>query len=454
MDTPETHYVKSGTVHIAYQVVGESAIDLVVVPGIFTNVDYQWEEPSSAAFLRRLASFARLILFDPRGTGLSDRAPELPTVDQQMDDVNAVVEAVGSKRAAIFGLSQGGPMAALYAATYPGRTSALVLYATYPCVRGDADYPWGRSEEWLEEWSRGLEYEWGKGTVLSRLAPSAAGDEYFRRWWMRLERYSSAPGNALAYYRMNVQIDIRQILPTIKVPTLVLHRAGDTFRPPGTSRYIAARIPGARYVEVPGVDHLPYVGDADAIADEIQEFITGVRPAPEPDRILATVVFTDIVGSSHQAAALGDHRWRALLEHHRVLVRKELQRFRGREVDTAGDGFLATFDGPARAIRCSMAIQAAVDPIGLAVRAGVHTGEIELMDGGVGGIAVHIAARVAALAGAGQVLVSSTVKDLVAGSGIRFEEVGTHDLKGIPGEWRLYSAREAPRSAEGETTLG
>jgi pimeloyl-ACP methyl ester carboxylesterase len=454
MEPPPTQYAKSGLVHIAYQVAGQGPLDLVLVPGIFTNIDYQWEEPSVAAFLQRLMSFSRLVLFDPRGTGLSDRAPELPTLEQQMDDVNAVLDAVGSERAAFLGVSQGGPMAVLYAATYPQRASALVLYATYSCARGDEDFPWGRSEEWLEEWVQALEYDWGTGVLLRQLAPSRADDEYFRRWWARFERYSSAPGNALAYFRMNVQIDVRPILSTIKVPTLILHRSGDTFRPPGTSRYIAERIPGARYVDLPGIDHLPYVGDGDAIADEIQEFLTGMRPAPEPDRILATVVFTDIVGSTQQAAALGDRRWRALLEHHRTLVRKELQRFRGREVDTAGDGFLATFDGPARAIRCSMAIQEAVQEIGLAVRAGVHTGEIELMDGGVGGIAVHIAARVAALAGAGQVLASSTVKDLVAGSGMHFEDFGIHELKGVPGEWRLYSALGGPRGEEGVKTLG
>ncbi len=309
MNPPETLYAKVGTVHIAYQVIGDGPIDLVVVPGIFSNVDYQWEEPSSAACLRRLAFFSRLILFDPRGRGLSDRAPELPPLEQQMDDVNAVLEAVGSPRAALLGLSQGGAMAALYAATYPGRTTALILYAAYPCVRGDDDFPWGRSEEWLEEWARALEEDWGKALLLDRLAPSVAHDEYFRQWWTRFERHASAPGNALAYFRMGVQIDIRPILSTIKVPTLILHRAGDTFRPTGVSRYTAERIPGARYVELAGVDHLPFVGDADAIVDEVQEFLTGVRPAPEPDRVLATVVFTDIVGSSQQATALGDHRW-------------------------------------------------------------------------------------------------------------------------------------------------
>lgn len=355
-----------------------------------------------------------------------------------MDDVNAVLDVVGSERAAIIGISQGGPMAALYAATYPRRTSALILYATYPCVRGDADYPWGRSDEWLSEYARILEFEWGKGSFLPQLAPSRSRDEFFQRWWTRFERYSSAPGNALAYFRMNFQIDIRSVLPAITVPTLILHRTDDSFRPVGTSRWIAERIEGARLVELPGVDHLPFVGDGNAIVDEIQEFLTGVRPAPDPDRVLATVMFTDIVESTQRAASLGDRRWRSLLEHHRTLVRRELERFRGREVDTAGDGFLATFDGPARAVRCAVAIVSALKEIGLAVRAGVHTGEIELMGRDVGGIAVHIAARVAGLAEPGEVVASSTVKDLVVGSEIGFRDFGSHPLKGVPGEWRLY----------------
>jgi pimeloyl-ACP methyl ester carboxylesterase len=439
MEPPETRYAKNGDVHIAYQVLGKGPTDLAFVAGIFTNLDYQWDEPSYASFLRRLASFSRLILFDPRGTGLSDRAPELPTLEQQMDDVNAVLDDVGSGRAAFLGVSQGGPMAALYAATYPTRTSALVLYGTYPRVRDAGDYHWGRSEEWLEAYARTLDLEWGQGALLPRLAPSRSADPDFRRWWARFERHSSAPGNALAYFRMNAQIDIRPILSTITVPTLVLHRSNDAFRPSATSRYIAERIPGARYVELPGVDHLPYVGDAAALVGEIQEFLTGARPALEPDRVLATVMFIDIVGSTGQAAALGDRTWAALLERHRALVRRELQRHRGREIETAGDGFLLTFDGPARAIRCAVAVQAAVGEIGLTLRTGIHTGEVELLDRGVGGIAVHIAARVAALADPRQILVSSTVKDLVVGSGIAFEDRGLHALKGVPEQWRLHA---------------
>ncbi|MGH2401023.1 MAG: adenylate/guanylate cyclase domain-containing protein, partial [bacterium] len=340
------------------------------------------------------------------------------------------MDAVGSERAAFLGVSQGGPMAVLYAATYPQRASALVLYATYPCARGDEDFPWGRSEEWLEKWVQALEYDWGTGVLLRQLAPSRADDEYFRRWWARFERYSSAPGNALAYFRMNVQIDVRPILSTIKVPTLILHRSGDTFRPPGTSRYIAERIPGARYVDLPGIDHLPYVGDGDAIADEIQEFLTGMRPAPEPDRILATVVFTDIVGSTQQAAALGDRRWRDLLASYQNLVKQEVTRHRGRNINFAGDGWLATFDGTVRAIRCAQAVIEAARRIGLTLRAGIHTGEIEIAGDGVAGMAVHVGARVASSAQPGEVLVTGTVRDMVSGSGIRLEDRGTHTLKG------------------------
>jgi pimeloyl-ACP methyl ester carboxylesterase len=439
VERPVTRYAKVGDVHIAYQTSGAGPTDLVLVPGIFTHLEWQWEEASSARFLERLASFSRLILFDPRGTGLSDRAPELPTLEQQMDDVQAVLDAVGSDRAAFLGISQGGPMAALFAATYPQRTSALILYATYPRVRPAEDFPWGRTDQWLDEYGRTLDEEWGRGSLLPQLAPSRAGDDYFRRWWARFERYSSAPGNALAYFRMNSQIDIRHVLPTVGVPTLVIHRRDDAFRPSETSRYIAERIPGARYLELAGDDHLPFVGDADAILDEIEEFLTGVRRGPEPDRVLATVLFTDIVGSTERAAELGDRRWVDLLDEHHGVVRRALDHFRGREVDTAGDGFLATFDGPARAIRCAGAIVDWVRGLGLEVRAGLHTGECELAGDDVRGIAVHIGARVAALAGPGEVLVSSTVKDLVVGSGIEFEDRGEHALKGIPGAWRLFA---------------
>jgi pimeloyl-ACP methyl ester carboxylesterase len=437
---PETRYAKSGEVHIAYQVVGDGPIDLVLIPGLFTHVEHQWEEPSFARFLERLASFSRLIVLDARGTGLSDRAPELPPMEEQMDDVQAVLDAVGSSSPAFFGLSQAGPMAILFAASHPERTRALVLYASYAKVRRQDDYPWGRSDEWLQDYERQIDQQWGSGAFLSQVAPTRAEDESFRRWWGRLERLSYGPGNALAYFRMNAQIDVRSILPTIRVPTLVIQRRDDVYRNPGHAKYVAANIPGAKLVELPGMDHLPYVGDSDAILDEVQEFLTGVRPPPDHDRVLATVMFTDMVGSTARASALGDRAWKELLQRHHALVRQELARFRGQEIDTAGDGFLATFDGPARAVRCAQAIVEAVRVLGVEVRAGVHTGEIELMGERVGGIAVHIGARVAASAAPSQVLVSGTVKDLVVGSGIEFEDRGTHALKGVPGEWRLFAA--------------
>ena len=437
---PEVRYAKTGDgVHIAYQVVGDGPIDLVLVPGLFSEVEHHWEEPSFARFMDRLATFSRLIVIDARGTGLSDQAPVLPPIEEQMDDVLAVLDAVGSSSTAFIGLSQAGPMAILFAASHPERTTALVLYATYASPRRHEDYPWGRADAWLAEYDRSIDEEWGSGLFLSQVAPSRTADESFRRWWGRLERLSHAPGNALAYFRMNAEIDVRSVLPSIRVPTLVLQRDGDVYRDPGHARYLTANIPGAKLVELPGADHLPYVGDADAVLDEIQEFLTGVRPPPAVDRVLATVLFTDIVGSTDRASSLGDRAWRELLERHDALIRHELGRFRGSEIDTAGDGFLATFDGPARAVRCARSIVDTVRTIGLEVRAGLHTGEVELAGPQVRGIAVHIGARVAALSGPSQVLVSSTVKDLVAGSGLAFEDAGEHELKGIPDPWRLFS---------------
>jgi class 3 adenylate cyclase len=438
---PETRYAKSGEVHIAYQVVGDGPIDLILIPGLWSHVEHQWEEPRFARFLERLASFTRLIVFDARGVGLSDQAPELPPMEQQMDDVLAVLDATGSASAAFFGLSQAGPMAMLFAASHPERTRALILYATYAMPRREHDYPWGRSADWLADYDRLIDQEWGSGVFLSQVAPTHIADEPFRQWWSRYERLSYGPGNALAYFRMNRQVDVRAILPSIRVPTMVLQRRDDVYREPGHARYLVDHIPEAKLVELSGFDHLPYLGDSDAILDEVQEFLTGVRPPPEHDRVLATVLFTDIVKSTERASALGDRAWKELLERHRALVRHELNRFRGSEIDTAGDGFLATFDGPARAVRCAQAIVQAVRAIGMEVRAGVHTGEIVLIGEGVGGIAVHIGARVAAMAAPNQVLVSATVKDLVAGSGIEFDDHGERPLKGVPGVWRLFVAR-------------
>ena len=438
---PDTRYAKSGDIHIAYQVVGDGPIDLVFLPGLFSQVEHQWEEPSFAHFLGRLASFSRLIPIDARGTGLSDRAPVLPPMEEQMDDVLAVLDEVGSSSAAFLGLSQAGPMAMLFAASHPQRTKALVLYGTYATPRQRNGYPWGRTAEWMEDYERLIDQKWGSGLFLSQVAPSRVEDQSFRQWWGRLERLSYGPGNALAYFRMNSEIDVRPILSTIRVPTLVLQRKDDVYRDPGHAHYLSSHIPGAKLVELPGIDHLPYVGESDVIVDEVQEFLTGVRPAPHDDRVLATVMFTDIVGSTERAGKLGDKAWKDLLERHYEVVRRELKRFRGREIDTSGDGFLATFDGPARAVRCAQAIVEALEVVGIEVRAGVHTGEVELVSEGVRGIAVHVGARIAALAAPSEVLVSGTVKDLVAGSGIDFEDRGSFVLKGIPGERRLFAAR-------------
>jgi pimeloyl-ACP methyl ester carboxylesterase len=443
--TPETKYAKSGDVYIAYQVVGDGPRDLVFVPPFVSHVELYWEEPSLVRFLNRLASFSRLILFDKRGTGLSDRVANtaLPDLEQRMDDVRAVLDAVGSQGAALLGPSEGGPMSALFAATYPERTTALILYGTFASTIRDAAYPWAMDPEERRRVIEAMPQTWGQGLYVDLLAPSLSADQRFRHWWARLERLGASPGAAMALRRMNGHIDLRPVLPAIRVPTLILHRSGDRDSSVEEGRYVAARIPGARFVELRGIDHLPWVGDQDAVLDEVEEFLTGVRQGPEPDRVLATVLFTDIVSSTERAAELGDHEWRHLLESYYGVVRRELARFRGREIDTAGDGFLATFDGPARGIRCACTTRDAVRTLGIKIRAGLHTGECEVMGDKLVGIAVHIGARVAARAEPDEVLVSSTVKDLVSGSGIDFVERGTHPLKGVPGEWRLFAAAQA-----------
>ena len=433
MNQPETRYAKSGEVHIAYQVSGGGTLDLVFVQGAFTNLEVLWEIPWCARFVSRLATFSRLICFDKRGMGLSDRVPGAATLEERMDDVRAVMDAVGSPRAAVFGASEGGAMSALFAATYPERTRALILYGTY--VQSAMHSPAA-----LEEAIASIEREWGTGNSLRRYGPSLAADADAVRGWARFERLSASPASMIALRRMNAEIDIRHVLPAIRVPTLVLHRAGDTAIGVESGRYIAARIPSAKYVELPGADHLPMVGDSDRILDEIEEFLTGSRREVEPDRVLATVLFTDIVASTKHVVELGDRAWREVLDQHDAAARQEIARFRGRAVKSLGDGFLATFDGPARAVRCAAAIGERLRPLGLDLRSGLHTGEIELRGEDVGGVAVHIAQRVAEAAGAGEVLVSGMVRDLVAGSGLSFEDRGSHALKGLPEPLRLYRA--------------
>jgi class 3 adenylate cyclase len=439
---PQTRYAKSADVHIAYQVVGDGPLDLVFVPGFISHLDLGWEEPGIAHTYRRLASFSRLILFDKRGTGLSDRSVGLPTLEERMDDVRAVMDAVGSDRAALFGISEGGPMSLLFAATYPERTTALVLWDSWANILQAPDYPWGTSRELLQDMAAYLEPRWGTGAGWSAWMPSLSQDEQARQWWGKLQRSAATPADAIALVTTYATIDARPVLPTITVLTLILHRTGDKMVSVEHGRYLAANIPGATFIELPGSDHIP-MRDQDPGLDEVEEFLTGVRPHPEPDRMLATVMFTDIVDSTTHAAQLGDRRWREVLERRDAVVRRELDRHRGREVKTTGDGFLATFDGPARAIRCAGSIREALRLEGVEIRAGLHTGEIEVMGEDVGGIAVHIAARVAGLAGSGETLVSSTVKDLVVGSGIEFEDRGAHELRGVPGEWRLFAVTAA-----------
>ena len=446
MEVPDVQYAKSGDVNIAYQVTGEGPFDLVFVPGYVTHLELHWAIPSFSPFLERLSSFSRLIRFDKRGTGMSDRVSGAPTLETRMDDVRAVMDAVGSRRAAFYGLSEGAAMSILFAATYPERTAALVVRSAFPRRMWAPDYPWGRTEE---EYKREVERD------LRIFGPRQQAREAVRALgrftdaevesFLQMLRFGASPGALEALHRMNKEIDVRHVLPAVRVPTLILHGSEDTIVPLEVARYVASRIPTGRVVEIPGVGHLAFGNPGAAlVAAEIERFLKDVWEAGgweegEPDRVLATVLFTDIVGSTAKAAELGDRPWRELLERHHALIRRELVRFRGAELDVAGDGFFARFDGPARAIRCACAITETVRELGLEIRAGLHTGECEVMDGKVGGIAVHIGARVAKEAQPGEVLVSSTVKDLVAGSGLHFRERGSTELKGVPEEWRLYA---------------
>jgi len=439
---PETNYARIGDVHLAYQVLGEGPPDLLPLDNWVSHVEAQWEFPPLADFRERLASFGRVVMFDKRGSGLSDPVPtaELPLLETWIDDSVAVLDAVGSEKAVVIANMGGGLIATTFAAARPDRVSSLVLVDSAARWMQTPDYPTGKSPETLLAELEAIDARAGHGALLDFFAPSVAGDDLMRREWSHYERQAASPGSMKAIIRFLHQGDVRDILPAIRVPTLVISRTGDNSHlPPGNGRYLAEHIAGAKYVELPGSDRLIWAGDLNAIVDEIQDFVTGVRPSPTHNRVLATVLFTDIVGSTSLAATMGDERWRALLaEHHRV-VRRNLARFGGRQIKTVGDGILATFDGPARALRGAAAIRDGLGELGLQIRAGLHTGEIELQDNDIAGLAVHIGARISALAGAREILVSSTVRDLVVGSGLMFKDRGRHELKGVPGAWQLYA---------------
>ncbi len=435
-----TRYARSGDVHIAYRTFGSGGVDVVVAEQWFSNVEIEREVRPLARFNDRLAAFARVIRFDKRGVGLSDPVPAtaLPTLEEWMDDLRAVLDDIGSEKVSIVTAMAGAFLACVFAATYPERVHGLVLIDGFARLSRGKGYPWGLTEEQSRDIIHNFESAWGSGMMIDLFDPDDADDVALRESWGRYERHSVSPGTAASMVDMINATDIRGILPAIRVPTLVVARS-ESAVDPAHGRYLADRIADARYVELPGRGSLLWSGDQEALLREIEHFITGSRPAPQHDRVLATVLFTDIVGSTDRAAEIGDARWRELLAEHDRVVRQALDRFEGREVKTTGDGFLATFDGPARAIRCAEAIHEALHPIGVDVRVGLHTGEIDLVDGDVEGIAVHIGARVMAKAGAGETVVSSTVKDLVVGSEIGFEDRGEHDLKGVPGTWRLFA---------------
>lgn len=437
----DIRFARSDDVHVAYHVVGDGPIDIVYVQGAWSHLEFNWELPAFRRFCERLAEFSRVILFDKRGMGMSDRVPGATPLDVRMDDVGAVMEAVGSESAVLVGSSEGGPLSMLFAAAHPERTSSLILMGAEVKERKDADWPWGDGVDEFEASMATLSDHWGKpNNSMERFAPSQQDTPWLAEWAGRLQRNSNTPGGAEEFLRMAFDIDVRDIVPSIRVPTLILHSAGDQVCHVENGRYLAREIPDSRYVEFPGADHLPWFEPDDAL-DEIREFLTGRRVPLAPDRVLATVLFTDLVGSTERAAQIGDSSWRDQLEAHNTAVRSELARFRGIEVNTAGDGFIATFDGPARAISCAQEIIQHVEQLGLDVRAGIHTGEVERVGDDIAGIGVHIGSRIVDLAGPGDVFVSGTVRDLVAGSGIEFEDRGTHELRGVPDQWRIFAAK-------------
>jgi class 3 adenylate cyclase/pimeloyl-ACP methyl ester carboxylesterase len=449
---PEISYAKSRGLSIAYSVAGEGPLDLVMVPGFVSHLEGALGQPRIARPVGRLASFARVTVFDKPGTGLSDPTDGPATLEERMEDLTAVLDAVGVESAALFGISEGALMCALFAATHPDRTRALVMYGSYAKGIADEDYPWAPQQVQVDLGAEMIEEEWGTGVMLDVYAPSMLHDDEFARWWAQYQRLAASPGMAKAAAMLAAEVDIREVLPAISAPTLVVHRKGDSLWPIEGARFIAEQIPGAELAEIEGIDHFPFAGDAEELISTIEQFLTGAQHAPEPERQLLTVLFTDIVDSTKQGAELGDRRWRELLEGHDEVVREQLDRYRGREVKTTGDGFLATFDGPARGIECARAIAAGVRPLGIEVRAGLHTGECEIRGDDIAGITVNIGARISALAGPGEVLVSGTVKDLVVGSDIDFEPRGSRALKGVPGQWAIFAvpdaARRRPQSPE------
>ncbi|HYB16797.1 MAG TPA: adenylate/guanylate cyclase domain-containing protein [Streptosporangiaceae bacterium] len=440
---PETRYARNGAIHLAYQVLGSGPPDLLVVQsGPNSHVDWNWMEPSLARFIRRLASFSRLILYDNRGVGLSDPVPgsAAPAMDEQVDDIRAILDETGCQRAVLMGNLAGCAPALVFAAAHPGRVESLILLSGYARLRAGAGYPQGLDQAAIDQIFDAILATWGSGADLDLVAPSVAADDDFRRWYAQVQRMSASPATAAAMARQWYEIDVRSVLPAIKMPTLVMARAGNVVFPVQHTRYLAEHIADAKYIELPGADLLYFAGDADQVLDAIEEFVTGARPLPSPDRFLGTVLFVDVAGSTQLAAQIGDARFRELIDGFHQLVCRQLERYQGRLVDTAGDGALALFDSPARAIACAEAVRDGVRALGLQVRAGVHTGEMEHGPGGeVRGIAVHTGARVAALAGPGEVLVSRTIRDLVAGAPIRLESRGSHELKGVPGSWEIFA---------------
>jgi len=435
--TPETRFAQNGSVNIAYQVFGEGPDDLVIIPGWLSNLDLFWEEPMVARFFLGLASFSRVILIDKRGTGLSDRVPP-PSLEIQMDDVKAVMDAAESETASMLGYSEGGTMCMLFAATYPDRTSSLILIGAYACLKKSNNCSYGFSDEERESWTKLIDKEWGGPIAIDEIAPSLANDERFRRWLAKYYRSSASKTDAAAMEKMSKDIDIRQILKTIRTPTLVLHSRGDLVSPIEAGRDIEKQIPNAKMIELDSNDHAPYVSCPEVIIDEVRQFIGGKQQPQVADRVLATILFTDIVGSTQIAANMGDLAWYDLLEEHHATIRRQLSIYRGQEIRSTGDGFFITFDGPARAIECAIVIRESIGQLGLCIRQGLHTGECEIRNNTLEGLAIHIAARVSSTAGEGQILTSNTVKDLVAGSQIKFNEYGLCDLKGVPNKVPLF----------------